>query len=615
MVKLTTLKNHHLEQRLFLSRLWISVTIIAILMLLLLARLAMIQIGEHQRYTTLSQKNHLTLIPIAPKRGLIYDRNGVLLAKNIAVFSLDITPSHVKNLSITINQLKEIIDISTKDVALFRKALKQHRLFQSIPLKYQLTPSEVAQFYVNRYRFPGVNVDARLMRYYPLGPKVANVLGYVGRISAQDLAHIDSDNYRADTDIGKVGIEKFYEKQLHGHTGYKQVEVDAGGHAVRTLKQIAPIPGETLTLTIDAQLQIIAGQALGKVDGAVVAIQPATGQVLALVSHPSYDPNLFVKGINYKKFKELSESSDKPLYNRALRGQYSMASTIKPFLGVVALANGIISTDYSIFDPGSFHLPHAHHVYHDWTPSGHGWVNLNKAIIVSCDTFFYRLALLMGIPQIDQTLEVFGFGHVTGIDLDGELPGLIPTPAWKFHKTGQRWYEGDTVNTGIGQGYTLATPLQLAQATATLAEHGQQFQPHLLLKVTLPNQQTLQQTPLLENAIHLDDPAAWQAIVNAMQKVITSTKPWGTGIHFGRHPPYTVAGKTGTVQFDKPEIYRNMPDALRPRKYRDDFLFIAFAPVDHPQIAVAVVVEHSHIAPSVARKVIDYYLKHNHETN
>lgn len=607
MPKRLTLKDYFSESQLFNRRIITSTLLVSLLALSLIIRFVYLQVIEHKRYIILSHHNQVTLLPIAPNRGLIYDRHGVLLAENLPVFSLEIIPDHVKDPKETITQLKKIINISNDDIEQFYKSIKQHRPFEPIPLKLKLTEEEVASFYVNQYHFPGVVVNARLIRHYLMGSALSNVTGYVGRINAEDLRHIDTANYGDTNFIGKVGIEKYYENELHGKVGYQQAEVDAGGHIFRVLKRIPPIPGDDLYLTIDSRLQIAAIKALGKERGAIVAIQPKTGQVLALVSHPSYDPNLFVTGINAKDYQKLQNSPAKPLYNRAIRGRFPSASTIKPFFALEGLDSHIITPNTTIKDPGWFKLPNNNHIYHDWKPGGHGLVNVSKGLIVSCDTFFYQLAVNLGITRMVDILNRFGFGRVTSIDLAEEMPGLVPNPTWKRGALGTSWYTGDTIILGIGQGFMLTTPLELANATATLANRGQHFKPELMLSLKHPDATETQTEPLLKDSVMLNNNQAWGVVIDAMQKVITSTLPWGTGYSFGRNPAYTIAAKTGTGQVYSFARNHVAQDQL-PKHLRDHSLFIAFAPVENPEIALAVIVENSPIAPIVARKVMDYYL-------
>lgn len=610
MSKLSNIKNLTLEKRLFQRRLIVALVIVIILTGMLVLRLAYLQLFQHKVYATLSEKNYLELLPIEPNRGLIYDRNGVLLAKNVPVFSLDVVPDQVKDLPDTITALQQIIAISPTDLEQFYKAVKRESGYEPIPLKFKLTDTEVARFSVEQYKFPGIIINARMIRSYPLGKTMVDVLGYVGRIDMQDLIQLNVADYSTSNFIGKIGVEKYYEQQLHGTIGYKQVEIDASGRPVRVVKTIPPIPGNNLYLTIDSKLQAVALKAFGKERGAVVAIQPETGEVLALVSSPSFNPNIFVVGISTKKFNALQNSAGRPMYNRAIRGQFPMASTIKPFLALEGLDSGVITPNYTIFDPGWFQLPNTSHIYHDWQIHGHGRVNVTTAIIVSCDTYFYNLATMLGIQRIDDILSRFGFGRQTGIDLVGEASGLVPSPAWKMHAKGVSWFTGDTVISAIGQGFMLTTPLQLASAAATLANRGMRFRPQVLLLQQTADGQIIKQQPIAEDPVMLNDKKAWGIIIKAMQGVVKSARPWGTArIRFGINPKYTIAAKTGTGQvtskYRDEDAYGN---TNIPKRLRNHTLFIAFAPVKNPKIAIAVVVEHSPIAGTVARKVLDYYL-------
>lgn len=600
------LKNNYAERQLFNARLFFVVLMVSVLFLLLLGRLAQLQILEQQWYKTLSKKNQLNFIPIAPTRGVIYDRNGVLLAENIPVYNLEITPERVNNIDQTIQDLRKLLpSINDDDVEAFFRQSKQYRSFEGIPLKLKLSPQEVAIFEVNRFRFPGVSVKAGLMRNYPLGPSLAHVLGFVGRINQRELGSLDKSNYSATNFIGKVGIEKFYEPQLHGRVGYEQVEADASGRIIRSIQKQEPIPGQKLYLSIDSHLVVAAEKALENLRGAVVAIDPNNGEILAMVSTPSYDPNLFVRGISQKDYNQLSQSKDQPLYNRAIRGQYPLASTIKPFLGLAALNENVVSSNYKIYDPGWYKLPNNNHLYRDWKKIGHGWINLERAIVVSCDTYFYHLANLMGMKKIVNILNRFGFGSETDIDMGEELSGLIPTPAWKKAYKGQSWYTGDTLISGIGQGYMLTTPLQLAQATAILSMHGKAFTPHLLLRSMDAKGPIKITKPEVSAKVVLGNEEIWYKVIKAMRLVIESKE--GTGFRFGRHPPYSVAAKTGTAQVFSAKQHEHLDDKNLPVYLRDHSLFIAFAPVEKPKIAIAVITENSNQSTVIARKVMDAY--------
>ncbi len=586
----------------------LAIVIITILIGMLIWRLAYLQIYKNLMYTTLSTKNAIDLVPIEPTRGLIYDRNGVLLAENIPVFSLDIIPQQVTNLQRTLAGLSRVVELSDSDISQFRKQLKQHRRFDEIPLKLRLSEAEVARFTENQYQFPGVLIKARLMRHYPYGESFSHVLGYVGRINTQELGKIDQINYSASHYIGKLGIEKFYETELHGKVGYEEVENDASGKPIRILKKTSGTPGKNLYLTIDSGLQLAIENAMSNLRGAVVAIQPKTGQVLAMVSQPAYDPNVFVVGISQKDYQALQQSDTKPLYDRALRGAYPLASTIKPYLALQGLNSGATTPDYTIFDNGIFKLPNNSRIWHDWVRNGHGKVNLSRAIFSSCDVYFYQLSSKMGIKLMDDVLDEFGFGTLTGIDLDGELKGVVASPAWKLKTRGLHWFPGDTTNSSIGQGDMQATPLQMASAVATIATRGHRYIPFLLLGDQEPRKEYVTHQPTQLNVIAMRDPKYWDVVIKAMQNVIAS--PQGTAYgRFGNGYAYTVAGKTGTAALSR----RRIPDEMDkqqsvPEKLRDHHLFIAFAPVDDPKIAIAIITENSNNAIEVARAIFDYYL-------
>lgn len=614
MQKRIPIKNHQQEIQLITHRSMFALVILFSLITLLILRLGYLQIYKHDIYSTLSTKNWLDLVPVEPTRGLIYDRNGMMLAENIPVFSLDILPYKVKDLSHTLKGLNKLVSISEDDISQFQKQLKQHRRFDEIPLKLRLTEEEVARLTENQHHFPGVIVKARLMRYYPLGKSFSHVLGYVGRINTQELDEIDQINYSGSHYIGKLGIEKFYEEELHGTVGYEEVENDATGKPIRILKEIKGTPGKNIHLTIDANLQLTAEKALSGHRGAVVAIQPSTGQVLALVSQPSFDPNLFVTGISQKEYKALQLSEDNPLFNRAIRGLYPPASTIKPFFGLAALDVNVTTPEFTVYDPGWFKLRNNSRPFHDWAKAGHGTVNLAKAIISSCDIYFYDLATKLGIHRMGEILAKFGFGKSTGIDLEDELPGVVASPEWKIKTKNQHWFEGDTILSGIGQGFMQTTPLQLAAATATLANRGERFIPYLLLGEQIPEKTINLTSPVHGEAVLLQNEVYWDVVIKAMEEVITS--PHGTGYNFGRKHNYTLAAKTGTGQVSK----RRIPDEMDkqadlPEKLRDHHLFVAFAPVQNPKIALAIVTENSYVTIEVARMILDYYLGKNKNAN
>jgi penicillin-binding protein 2 len=604
------IKNQRNEKKLFQQRLFSAVLVILILAVLLVARLFYLQVIKHGHYAQLAKQNSVDMIPVAPRRGLIYDRNGVLLAENVPVYSLMVTPDEVKNMPETLEKLEKIIPMTPGELESFQKAIKQHRLFTPIPLKLKLTQQQVAKFDVDQYQFPGVSVSAQLIRHYPLGENFSHILGYVGRINQEELARVNQDNYAGTNFIGKTGIENFYEKLLHGKVGYRQVEVDAGGKEQRNLGVISAKPGKNIYLTIDSGLQIAAIKALNNHRGSIVVIQPSTGQVLALVSAPGFDPNAFVDGISGKAYETLLNNPKKPLYDRALRALYPPGSTVKPLLSIQALDKKVITPNFSIHDKGYFTLPHSSHVFHDWKVGGHGIVNVTKAIIMSCDTFFYQLGYKMGIKNIDSILGRFGYGNMTGIDLPDEIPGTLASPAYKIKQYQTQWYPGDTVNTSIGQGYMQVTPLQLASAYATLSERGKRFKPYLLLATAdKPNHKTMNPPKPLP-PVQLASQQPWDVVINAMHDVISQQ---GTAWRFGTPSNYTAAAKTGTSQViskNLSENYTNVPINERPNSS-----IVVFAPVQNPQIAIAVVVEHAPgTSAPIARKVADYYFAHLQKT-
>jgi penicillin-binding protein 2 len=520
---LLTLKNTLQEVRLFQRRIIVASLIVIILAFILITRLFYLQIIDYKVYTNMAQQNQLTMLPIEPKRGLIFDRNGVLIADDRPVFSIDLIPEFVPNIKQTIHDLIPVVDLNQDDIDSFYKQLAQTHALHSLPLKINLSEEEIARFSVNQYRFPGVYIRTRLIRNYPMGLTFAHVLGYVARINATELAHLSDSVYTPSDDIGKLGIEKYYEKLLRGQFGYEQVETDASGHVVRVMRKIEPVAGDSLYLTLDSRLQLAAMNALGSNRGAVVAIDPRNGQVLALVSTPSFDPNPFVNGISATLYHQLQDSPDRPLYNRAIRGQYPMASTIKPFLAITGLATNTIKPSDTIRDPGYFVIPGSTHHYRDWVKYGHGIVDVSKAITQSCDTFFYNLAYHMGIDKIDAYLPQFGFGKATGIDMPDELHGNVASPSWKQRVLHKPWFIGDTVNSGIGQGFMLTTPLQSAAAVATIAAHGRHYQPYLLLKVIQSNGQQQVTKPILTNTVTASA-AVWQVVIPAMQAVTSSPR-------------------------------------------------------------------------------------------
>lgn len=613
MIRPAQLRNYQLEIAGFRKRVTIAAGTVAVLFLLLLARFFYVQVLEYQRYHTQAENNRITVVPTPPNRGLILDRHGVVMAHNYSAYTLELTPSKTGNLDDTINKLAQLIEITPAQRKRFAKLMAESRNFETLPLRTRLTDEEVAKLAANRYRFPGVEVKARLFRQYPLGTIASHVLGYIGRINDADLKQLDKEgvmaNYRGSDHIGKVGLEQSYETELHGVTGSEQVETDAGGHAIRTLSRISPISGNNLVLNLDSKLETIAEKAFGSYRGALVAIDPKTGGVLALASTPGFDPNLFVDGIDTANWNALNDSPDKPLLNRALRSAYPEGSTIKPFMALAGLSYGVRKPSDTIFDPGYFSLPNSSHRYRDWKAGGHGMVDMHKSIVQSCDTYYYRLANDLGIDRMHAFLSQFGFGKKTGIDLEGEIAGVLPSREWKARRSKQPWYPGETVIAGIGQGYNLVTPLQLAVATAALANGGTVYRPELVQAII--DSRTGQRrviAPQVMNQIKIS-PADLQVVVSAMVDV---TRPGGTASVANAGAPYLIAAKTGTAQvvgIKQGEKY----DAKRILAiHRDHAVYIAFAPADAPRIAIAVLVENGMhggtTAAPIARAVMDYYL-------
>ncbi len=600
--------TEHVESQLHHFRLSLLVALVITFSLILILRLGYLQFSQYKRYATLSLKNQMSIIPIAPPRGIILDKNGVVLAENIPVYVLEIIPERVKNLPATLQRLRDLLpSITNNDIVNFERAHRQNHAYLPIPVKLKLTQDDVAIFASNQYQFPGVSIKARLMRYYPLAETTAHLLGYVGRISVQELQQVNSTNYRSTNYIGKAGVEKYYEEKLHGKVGYQQVETDVSGRTVRVLTKQAPVSGSKLILTIDSRLQQAAYDALQGKRGAVVLMDVSNGNILAMTSSPSFNPNLFVNGISNDDYKLLSNAQDRPLYNRAVRGLYPPASTVKPFIAIAGLDRGVINLSSRIYDPGWYNLPNVKHAYRDWKRTGHGVTNVKRAITVSCDTFFYQLGNKMGISAIEDMLVQFGFGQLTHVDLHEEAPGLVPSPHWKRQTKNLPWYPGDTLITSIGQGFMLASPLQLANAVASMSQHGQRFRPHLLNKSIDDHGKTHTLRPVEEYPIRLKNTENWNSVTEAMHEVITSNE--GTGYRFGRNAPYSVAAKTGTAQVfsmsqDEKKQYKNLPEGLR-----DHSLFIAFAPFEKPEVAIAVLVENDTIASFVARKVMDAWFE------
>lgn len=612
---MTELKNTERELHYFRMRLLFIGVFVFLCFVALISRFVWLQIIKHDDYALLADENRIDIVPVVPNRGLIMDRNGIILARNYSAYTLEITPSKIRmDLDVLIDQLAALVDIQPKHRKRFRKLLEDSKSFESLPIRTRLTDEEVARFTAQRFRYPGVDIQARLFRQYPQGDSASHVIGYIGRISPKDAEIIDemedAANYNGTDYIGKEGLEKSYEKILHGNTGFEEVEVSAGGRAVRVLSRSAPTSGKNLILSVDIELQKIIEEAFGERRGALVAIEPVTGDVLAFVSKPTYDPNLFVEGIDQQSWNELNTSEDKPLLNRPLTGAYPPGSTYKPFMALAALQLGKRTTTQAIADPGYFTF--GNHTFKDDKPGGHGMVDMYRSIVQSCDTYYYMLANDLTVDVMHDFMAPFGFGQKTGIDLEHERTGLLPSTAWKrsaFKKPEQkRWVLGDTISLGIGQGQNTFTPLQMAHAVATLANNGVVMKPHLVKMTEDPHthQRTLT-VPKESYRIPLK-----QENVDFIKNAMVGVTKEGTSAKAFLNAEYVSGGKTGTAQvvgIKKGETYNAKRVTAR---HVDHSLYIAFAPADQPKIAIAIIVENggfgSEAAAPIVRKALDYYL-------
>ena len=603
-------RNSLTEVNIVRTRIGILFTIILALFLILAARLIWLQVYQYQRFSTLAHNNRIDILPVTPVRGLIYDRNGEILAENIKAYNLEILPDQVVDMDRLLHELGRLIELTDTHLERFRLLLKERPSFVRQTLKANLSEREVAVIAVNQHRFDGVELRARLQRHYPKGELAAHVIGYVGRISENDLKKIDHQAYRGMEYIGKSGLEAYYESELLGKLGVVQVETNAHGRIIRKLEETTADTGMSLYLNMDIKLQEKGVEALQGYEGSVVAIEPATGEVLAFVSAPAYDPNPFVNGISESEYERLRSSDRQPLLNRALSGRYAPGSTIKGFMSLVGMENGIGHGTTS-HCPGWYSLPDRSHRYRCWNKYGHGELDGHDSIVQSCDVYYYRLAVALGIDRIYEGMTRFGFGAVTGIDLLGEPSGLIPSQQWKRQRFDQPWYPGETVITGIGQGYMLVTPLQLAAATATLANKGKIISPRFLSVAEVPSSQSKQRPqPVEPTMVELRNPDFYAQVIASMEDVVHGEK--GTARGIGRDIRYRMAGKTGTAQVKSIAQDEEYDDETVEKKFRDHSLFIGFAPVENPKIAVSVIVEHagsgSRTAAPIARKLMDYYL-------
>jgi penicillin-binding protein 2 len=604
------LRNSRLELYHFRLRLALASGFVLLMFAALFARFFYLQVIQHEHYETLAEANRISIVPIVPNRGIIVDRNGVLLAHNYSAYTLEITPSKVEDVDALIDELATVIEITAKDRRRFKKLTEESKSFDSLPIRTRLSDEEIARFAANRYRFSGVEINARLFRQYPQGELFSHVVGHIGRINKRELEQLEADeldaNYRGTDYIGKTGLEQRYESHLHGTTGVEQVEVDSGGRAVRTLSRSAPVSGNNLVLKLDAKLQEVVNHAFGDKRGAVVAIDPATGGVLAFVSKPGFDPNLFVDGIDPLSWKELNESIDRPMVNRALAGTYPPGSTFKPFMALTALAYGKRRPEQTISDPGFFTF--GSHTFRDDKVGGHGLVDMYKSIVASCDTYYYMLANDLGIDNISRFMRGFGFGSRTGIDINGEAAGILPSQEWKMRRFKQKWYAGETISVGIGQGYNAYTPLQLAHAMATLANDGVVYRPHIvdyIENITTRSRTTVEPQPVRTLQIKSEH-------LQVVKQALIGVNREGTGARAFAGAQYVSAGKTGTAQVIALKQGEKYIESRIAERHRDHALFIAYAPADNPTIALAVVVENAgfgaRAAAPIARQVLDYYL-------
>ena len=599
------LKSSLQENRLFLVRATTLIIFVLILCFALIARLTYLQIETHEKYANLAQNNRVKLSVVSPVRGLIFDTHGRVLAENNPSYSLELVPEQIQDIPETIKQLSALLPITDEERKLFEKRRKQNKRFASVPLRNRLNDTEVAIFSANRHLFPGVDIQARPLRHYPFPELTSHVVGYVGAINEKELKTINQVNYRGSRFIGKTGIEKTYETELHGYVGYQQTENTAQGRSLKVLSYTPPLSGSDLTLHLDIDLQKIAYDALGDYTGSVVAIDTRTGAVRALVSKPGFNANLFAKGIDQTSYNQLQNSSKRPLFNRSLRGQYPPGSTLKPFIGLAGLYYNAIHPDQKVYCPGFYQLPKQSHKYRDWKKTGHGMTTLHDSIVQSCDVYYYVLAHELEIDRMHHFLHKFGFGQKTGIDMLGEKSGLLPSREWKKRTRNQVWYPGETLIAGIGQGFNLTTPLQLAHATAILANKGSANTPSLVANIN--NKARL---PTKTIPVQLNKPQHWDLIIDAMYDVVNGAR--GTARKIKEGAPYKIAGKTGTAQVFTIKQDEEYDEDSVVEHLKDHALFIAFAPALNPQLAVAVIVENGghggSVAAPIARAVFDQYM-------
>ncbi|WHL28817.1 penicillin-binding protein 2 [Pseudomonas juntendi] len=601
------LKDHEKDARLVRNRVVVGAIAVVLLVCVLIARLYYLQIIQYDYHSTLSENNRVHVQPIPPTRGLIFDRNGVIVADNRPSFSLSMTRERAGNWQEVLDTIVEVLELTEDDRALFEKRMRQgRRPFEPVPILFELNEEQIARVAVNQFRLPGVEVVAQLVRHYPQGAHFAHSVGYVGRINEKELKTLDPVNYSGTHHIGKTGIERFYEDALHGQVGYEEVETNARGRVLRVLKRTDPKPGKDIVLSLDIKLQEAAEAALGGRRGAVVALDPRTGEVLAMVSQPSFDPNLFVTGISFKAYAELRDSIDRPLFNRVLRGLYPPGSAIKPAVAIAGLDSGVVNASSRVFDPGYYQLPNYDHKYRNWNRSGDGWVDLDTAIMRSNDTYFYDLAHKMGIDRLSSYMNKFGIGQRVSLDMFEESAGLMPSREWKRATRRQAWFPGETLILGIGQGYMQATPLQLAQATALIANKGVWNRPHLAK--TIEGQPPVDENPMAN--IVLRDKSDWAKVTHGMEQVMHNAR--GTARKAALGAQYRIAGKSGTAQVVAIKQGEKYDRNKLQERHRDHALFVAFAPAEAPKIVVSVMVENgesgSGVAAPVVRQIMDAWL-------
>ncbi|MBO4970563.1 MAG: penicillin-binding protein 2 [Pseudomonas sp.] len=601
------LKDHEKDARLVRGRVVVGAIVVVTLICVLLARLYYLQVVQYDYHSTLSENNRVHVQPIPPTRGLIFDRNGVVIADNRPSFSLSMTRERSGDWQQVLDVIVEVLQLTPEDRALFEKRMKQgRRPFEPVPILFELNEEQIARIAVNQFRLPGVEVVAQLVRHYPQGAHFAHSVGYMGRINEKELKTLDPVNYSGTHHIGKTGIERFYEAELHGQVGYEEVETNARGRVLRVLKRTDPIPGKDIVLSLDIKLQEAAEEALAGRRGAVVALNPMTGEVLAMVSQPSFDPNLFVTGISFKAYAELRDSIDRPLFNRILRGLYPPGSTIKPAVAIAGLDSGVITGSSRVYDPGYYQLPNYDHKYRNWNRSGDGYVDLDTAIMRSNDTYFYDLAHKLGIDRLSSYMNQFGIGRKVSLDMFEESAGLMPSREWKRATRRQAWFPGETLILGIGQGYMQSTPLQLAQATALIASKGKWIRPHLAK--TIEGVPPVDPDPVPD--IVLRDPSNWAKVNHGMQQVVHGAR--GTARVAGVGAQYLIAGKSGTAQVVAIKQGEKYDRSKVQERHRDHALFVGFAPANNPQITVSVMIENgeagSRVASPVVRKVMDAWL-------